>query len=159
MAKTNLTIGGLEEALNQVLQGTNKLKTNRIKSSELATVLNISRHKTVSILKKLECARIVKQIKVGNKTASIWEIKSELNKEVVVNQQLPPIFLNKQYVTRQELFQLIDQLYAELNEIKTQILIANQSLEVIRTYWQRVYGLDTNRLGTAFVKSKESLCT
>lgn len=159
MDKSSLAIGVLEETLNQVLQGTSKLKTNRVKSGELATVLNISRHKTVSILKKLECARVVKQIKVGNKTASIWEIRPEVNKLEIVNEQLPSVILNKQYVSRQELFQLIDQLYAELNELKTQVLIANQSLEVIRTYWQRVYGLDTNRLGTAFVKSKENLCT
>jgi hypothetical protein len=65
---------------------------------------------------------------------------------------LPSPFANlqKDYITKKEFYNIIDSLYTSIHELNSQMILANQSLELIKMYWQRVFNNDKDRPGTAF---------
>jgi predicted transcriptional regulator len=146
-----------EPNLNKLITAMQKANGYRAKSSDLAKLLNTSQRHVVRELKKLETCGIVQQIKTKPKKASIWEVKPIYQQALLLTQSiqqptLPSPFANlqKDYITRKEFYNVIDSLYTSIHELNSQMILANQSLELIKMYWQRVFNNDKDRPGTAF---------
>ena len=153
-SKTNYTT---QPNLSNLIAAMQKTNGYRAKSSDLAKLLNTSQRHVVHELKKLETCGIVQQIKTKPKQASIWEVKPIYQQALLLTQSvqqptLPSPFANlqKDYITRKEFYNVIDSLYTTIHELNSQMIVANQSLELIKVYWQRVLNNDKDKPGTAF---------
>ena len=152
--KTDYTV---EPNLSHLIAAMQKANGCRATSSDLAKLLNTSQKHVIQELKKLEVRGIVKQIKTKPKRASIWEVKPIYQQALLLTQStqqptMPAPFANlqKDYVTRKEFYNIIDSLHTAIHELNSQMILANQSLELIKMYWQRVFNNDKDKPGTAF---------
>jgi DNA-binding transcriptional regulator GbsR (MarR family) len=159
--KTDYTV---EPNLSNLILAMQKTNGYRATSSDLAKLLNTSQKHVIQELKKLEVRGIVQQIKTKPKRASIWEVKPIYQQALLLTQPttqstqqptIPAPFTNlqKDYVTRKEFYNIIDSLHTAIHELNSQMILANQSLELIKMYWQRVFSNDRDKPGTAFTSS------
>jgi len=147
-----------EPNLSNLILAMQKTNGYRAKSSDLAKLLNTSQRHVVHELKKLEVRGIVQQIRTKPKQASIWEVKPIYQQALLLTQSAqqttavptPFVPFQKDYITRKEFYSIIDSLYTTIHELNSQMILANQSLELIKMYWQRVINNDKDKPGTAF---------
>jgi len=158
--RTNKTDYTVEPNLSNLILAMQKTNGYRATSSDLAKLLNTSQKHVIQELKKLEVRGIVQQIKTKPKRASIWEVKPIYRQALLLTQStqqptIPAPFSNlqKDYVTRKEFYNIIDSLHTAIHELNSQMILANQSLELIKMYWQRVFNNDRDKPGTAFTSS------
>jgi predicted transcriptional regulator len=154
---TNKTDYTAEPNLSNLILAMQKTNGYRAKSSDLAKLLNTSQRHVVHELKKLEVRGVVQQIKTKPKQASIWEVKPIYQQALLLTQSVQPTAVptpftpfQKDYITRKEFYSIIDSLYTTIHELNSQMILANQSLELIKMYWQRVLNNDKDKPGTAF---------
>jgi DNA-binding IscR family transcriptional regulator len=152
--KTNYTV---EPNLSNLILAMQKTNGYRAKSSDLAKLLNTSQRHVVYELKKLEVRGIVQQIKTKPKQASIWEVKPIYQQALLLTQSIqqpttpnPFTSFQKDYITRKEFYSIIDSLHTTIHELNSQMILANQSLELIKMYWRRVLNNNEDKPGTAF---------